>query len=161
MRITLALVPLLLAGCATTAIDAPSLMPRPIEARSDAETTAPGQPPAADPSLDARIAVQVAGFDSAAEAFEAAGPAIAAKLARGRGAAQGSDRWLDAQTALGELQQLRTATAGAMIELEALAIARASAGAPPYAALDAAIAAAQAELSRQQAREAGLKAQLN
>lgn len=150
--------PLILAGCAgATPPNAPSLLPRAIESRSDAEPVVPVQPVTADAALDARIAERVAAFETATAAFERSRASVAARVTRAKGAAAGSEPWLDGQAAIGELQQLRTATDGAIADLEALAIERAAAGAPPYPALDTAIATAQAELDRQ----AGIEAQLN
>ncbi len=150
---------LLLSACASAdTINAPSLLPRPIESRRDAEPVSSVQTVAPDAGLDSRIAEQVAKFEAAARAFTAARPAVAAKVARARGAAEGSDRWLDGQSAIGELQQARTATDAAMADLESLAIDRGTAGALPYPALDAAIAAAQAELDRQLEAERAIKA---
>ncbi|WP_326524316.1 hypothetical protein [Sphingomonas sp.] len=161
MRRTLIALPLLLAGCAGTVPDAPSLLPRPIESRGDAEPAAPAANPAdtVDTALDAETARRVAAFDAAARAFSAAERDLAARIGRGKGAAEGSDRWLDGQAAIGELQQLRTATDSAMVDIEALAIERASAAKLPYPALEAAIAAAQAELDRQIVVETRFKAE--
>ena len=155
------LAPALLAGCATLpAPNAPSLLPRAIETRSDAVPVATIAPPTVDAAFDPRIAERVAAVTTAAKAFDSAEPALSPKITRARGAVQGSERWLDAQSAFGELQQLRTATDGAMADLEALAIERASAGLLPYPALDAAIAAAQVTLDRQAAIENRLRAVL-
>ena len=161
MRSPLLTLPLALAACAgTPSPNAPSLLPRAIESRSDAVAVAPEQAVSPDPALDARIAGRVAAFDTATKAFAAARPALATRIDRARGAAEGSERWIDGQAAVGELQQLRTAADGAMADLEELAIERASGGALPYPALDAEIAAAQAELDRQVAIEAELKARI-
>lgn len=149
---------LLLAGCAPTTDNAPSLLPRPIETRSDAEPVATTAPAAADPALDAEIARRVAAFDAAARAFDGAVPGVEAKLAAARGAAEGSERWLDGQSAIGDLQQLRAAAEAAMAEIEELAIVRATDGRLPYPALDGAIATAQGLLERQLAAENRLKA---
>ena len=158
MRIVLALPALLLSGCAGTVPDAPSLLPRAIESRSDAEPVVEPAAIAPDPALDADIARRVATFDTTARTFAAGEAALAARIARARGAGEGSDRWLDGQAALGELQQLRTATDSAVVDIEALAIDRASNGKPPYPALESAIAAAGREVDRQIAVENRLKA---
>jgi hypothetical protein len=153
--------PLILAACAgSTAPDAPSLLPRAIESRSDAEPFVPVSSIAPDPTLDSRIAERVAAFAAASKAFAMAQPGLATRIDRAKGAAEGSERWIDGQGAIGELQQTRTAADGAMADLERLAIERASAGAPPYPVLDAAIASAQVELNRQAEIEAQLKATL-
>lgn len=153
------LLPIALSACASQPDTAPSLLPRAIETRSDTpvvrdETVRP------DPALEAKIRAQVATFDRAAAAFEAGRTTLGRRIAAGRGAAEGSERWLDAQQALGELQQLRTATDGALTEIEALAIDRGAQGLLPYPMLDAAIARAQAVVDRQMAEENRLRALL-
>ena len=161
MRFILLSAPLILAGCAAgIAPDAPSLLPRAIETRSDAEPVVTAPIVGTDAALDARIAERAAKFDAAAKAFVAVQPALTSKIERAKGAVEGSDRWLEGQSAIGELQQARTASDGAMADLEELAIERASAGNPPYPALEAAIATAQVELNRQAAIEARLKSVL-
>lgn len=149
---------LTLGACAGSAVNAPSLLPRPIESRSDAPPAPRDETVAPDPALDAQVAERRAVFEQAAAAFDKGAPGVEARLRRAVGAAEGSERWLDGQTAIGELQQLRTATDAAMVDLEELAIARGSAGQLPYPALDAAIAAAQARLEPQLATEARLRA---
>ncbi|MES2337490.1 MAG: hypothetical protein V4537_05265 [Pseudomonadota bacterium] len=150
--------PLLLAACAGTVPDAPSLLPRAIETRGVAEPAVAAPVDAPDPALESQIAPRIAAFDAAAKAFAEARTGLATRIDRAKGAAEGSERWLDGQSAIGDLQQARTAVEGAMADLEALAIARASAGQPPYPALDRAIATAQAELDREMATETELKA---
>ncbi len=151
--------PLILSACASAEpVNAPSLLPRAIEGRSDVEPTVSSATVAPDTALDSQIAERVAKFHAAARAFAAARPIVAAKVSKARGAAEGSDRWLDGQSAIGELQQARTATDAAMADLESLAIDRGAAGALPYPALDDAIATAQLELDRQLEAERAIKA---
>lgn len=157
MKYRLLLLPITLSACASQPVNAPSLLPRAIETRTDStpvrdETVRP------DPALDTRIAQRAAAFDKAAAAFDAGKAALGRRIESGKGAAEGSERWLDAQQALGELQQLRTATDGAMTDIEALAIERAGAGLLPYPALDAAVARAQTIVDGQMAEENRLRA---
>ncbi|MFD1788742.1 hypothetical protein ACFSC3_14330 [Sphingomonas floccifaciens] len=160
MKYRLFLLPLTLSACASQPVDAPSLLPRAIETRGDAPAAQQDESVRPDPTLDARIAEQVAAFDKAAAAFDASRPALAKRIGAAKGAAEGSERWLDGQQALGELQQLRTAADAAMTDIEALAIGRASAGQLPYPTLDAAIARAQAVIDRQMTEENRLRALL-
>ncbi|MBM7406359.1 MULTISPECIES: hypothetical protein [Sphingomonas] len=136
----LPLVVLLLAsGCAKERGEFPSLLPRAIEQRSDAEPERPVPVATADPALDAQIAKLTSAVDAADAAFRKAADR-AEQLARAaRGAAQGSERWLDAQTALAEVDVARSEIQQPIAELERLAIDRAAAGEPAYPALDAAL----------------------
>lgn len=155
----LLIIPLFLAGCASTVPNAPSLLPRPIEKLSSEE---PAPPPAAtaDPALDAAITRLGAVFDEKNRAFSTAADAASVQIAGGGQAAEGSDAWLDAQARIAELGQVQAEGATAIAELEALAIERATDGKPPYPALDARIAAAQVELDRSSARFESLKARV-
>ncbi|KQN26062.1 hypothetical protein ASE86_07835 [Sphingomonas sp. Leaf33] len=153
------LLPIALSACASQPDTAPSLLPRAIETRTDTpivrdETVNP------DPALDGQIRERVATFDRAVAAFDAGRTTLGRRITAGRGAAEGSERWLDAQQALGELQQLRTATDGALTEIETLAIDRGAKGLLPYPALDAAIARAQGVVDRQVTEENRLRALL-
>ena len=134
----------LLAGCASDGGDRfPSLAPRAAETRGFEEPAAP--PPAAirpDPALDARIAAVSAQAGERMRTFKTARAAAAAKVS-GAGAA-GSEAWLNAQVALGELDVARAAAGEDVTTLEQLAADRAVAGEPPYPALDAALAEARA-----------------
>jgi hypothetical protein len=140
MRVSLALVALVAAaGCKAPRDDGyPSLLPRPIEKRGFAEP-APRPEPVATPdaALDGDVARQRAALAKAGAAF--AGKATdAERLAtRARGARAGSEPWIAAQVALAELDTLRGGTAGALADIERLAIDRAAEGEPPYPALEA------------------------
>lgn len=142
----LALLPLATA-CAADMTGYPSLAKRPVERLGFEEPAAPPPAPvAADPVLDARIAGIGARRDTAAQAFDRAADRAEALARAARGVAVGSDRWLDAQTALAELDSLRAGHADAVSELEDLASARAQALEPEYTPLQAAL---------EQARTAG------
>ncbi|MDQ2879519.1 MAG: hypothetical protein M3R41_10655 [Pseudomonadota bacterium] len=152
--------PLVIAGCsAVTTQRYPSLLPRAIEARSDAEPiVAPAGPVAADPTLDRDIAAYRATLTGNAAAFTAAADR-AEHAARGaRGAAVGSEPWIAAQTALAELDGYRATTSATLTDIETSAIARASDAQPAYPALDAAKAEADAMLNDQTARIAAIQA---
>ncbi len=157
-----AILPALLALTACTAPrgDYPSLLPRPIESISLAEPSRPTPVATPDAALDRRIATldtalrdAMRGFDTA---VDRARPAI---RAAGR-AAEGSEAWLGAQVALAQLDVARTAIDGPVADLERLAIDRAAAGQPPYPALDAAVARANAATTAQRATIASLSGTL-
>lgn len=151
---------LLLAGCATQDISAPSLLPRAIESRSDAEPTRSVPVATPDPALDAEIAGLIARRAKASAEFAAADRTASARLGAGARAAVGSDAWLDAQTALAALDTPRADLLAVITEFEQLAIARAAAGQPAYPALDAARVETDAELGRVSALVAERKARL-
>lgn len=143
---------LLLAGCAQdTSSTFPSLLPRAIEKRSDAEPVVEVPVAAPDPALDARIATTQAAMTSGKRDFAMAAARAESATRAARGAAVGSDRWLDAQTALAELDVFRATSSGLVTDLDELLVARAADGKPPYPALDTARAAAQAELDAETA----------
>jgi hypothetical protein len=115
----------------------PSLQPRPIERRSNAEAVAVVPTAVPDPVLDRTLADQAKALADADAAF---GPAAntaerAARVAQGESA--GGERWIAAQAALGKLDAVRTATSATVTDLEEAAINRARDSKPPYAALDA------------------------
>lgn len=160
----IALLALLLAGACTETVSTryPSLLPRAIERRSDAEPVTPVAVAVAEPdsALDATLVRSRTALDAARKDFATAATR-AENLARAaRGAAVGSDRWLDAQTALAELDALRAGTSGLVTDLDDVSIARATGGAPPYPALETARAAAQAELDAETAVIARVQASL-
>ncbi|MGK6324032.1 hypothetical protein ACMGDM_13255 [Sphingomonas sp. DT-51] len=141
----LALPPLLLvAACGADLSGYPSLAPRAVEQRGFEEpATPPPAPVAADPALDARLATIATARADAVRQFDAAADRAAARATNARGAAVGSERWLDAQTAIAELDSLRSAHADAGGQLEEIATARAQALQPAYPALEEALAAAR------------------
>ena len=61
-----------LAGCAVPDVSAPSLLPRPIEGRSEAEPERPAPVATPDPALDAKIAALVTQRAKAGSDFVAA-----------------------------------------------------------------------------------------
>lgn len=160
----LALPPLILAlplaGCVQSDAKYPSLLPRAIESQSTAEPDRPVAPVAADPALDKKIAEITATLDGAQTAFAAAARDTEAKIAVARGLSEGSEPWIDAQVALGNLDMVRSQATDALAALEALAIERGRGGQPPYPALQAAIERATALAADQAKRIKALEAAL-
>ncbi|UIJ47249.1 hypothetical protein LZK98_10035 [Sphingomonas cannabina] len=151
---------LLVSGCSGLTNQGPSLQPRPIESRSNAEPEVVPVPIAPDPALDGKIAERVKAIDAAVEAFTEVERRAGTLANRAAKAPAGSDAWLDAQTAVSELGTARGTTEAAVADLEALAIAHAEGGAPAYPALDAALAKASAEAERENEVAARLSALL-
>ncbi|TGX56072.1 hypothetical protein E5A73_02915 [Sphingomonas gei] len=149
-----------LAGCTPSPDGYPSLLPRPIEKTSLAEPERPTPVAAPDAALDARIAVLTATLQSGNQRFAKAAQEAEAKVAVARGVPEGSDAWLNAQTALSTLESLRTPTLAALNELEGIAGERGQAGKPAYPALDSAVAAADAMATAQGDRIGALEAAL-
>lgn len=138
----------------------PSLLPRPIESRSDAVATPPPAVATPDPALDARMAELQRALDDAGRAFDT-GFARADRLANAaRGSRAGSDAWLDAQVALAELDVLRTDTRLRIADLEQLETDRALELAPEYPTLTALVATAKAQEARQNERIASVEGRL-
>lgn len=136
----LALVPTALTGCTVANDGYPSLLPRPIESRDDAEPVRPDPVAVPDAALDARIAERRTAAAAAAKRFQDAAAAAESRVAVARGVAVGSESWIAAQTALAELDSIRGETVQLVSDLEEEAAKRAQAGTPAYPALDAAIA---------------------
>jgi hypothetical protein len=150
----------LLSACSTDQDSYPSLAPRPIEQRSD-EVVSP--PPAAlvpDPALDARITKARAALADAAQSFDGGIASTTTLVAAAAKAGVGSDPWLDAQTALAELDGARARSAATLSDVDAMAIARAAALKPAYPALDALDALAQTQVAQETATIAGLQKRL-
>lgn len=151
----------LLAACATQDARYPSLAKRAAESQGFAEPEAP--PPAplvADPALDARIATANTALADTTKRFDLAASRTEALARAARGDAAGSDRWLDAQTALADLDAIRADTSAALTNLEEMASARAQALLPAYPTLDAAIASNQTRAQTQADRITAIQAML-
>ena len=129
----------MLAACTTPNGDYPSLLPRPIESRDDAEPVRPDPVAAPDSALDARITRTRAAAADAAKRFQSAVANAESRVAVARGVPAGSESWVAAQTALADLDAIRGETVELVTDLEQEASARALAGAPAYPALNAAI----------------------
>lgn len=142
-----------LAACASDPTVYPSLAPRAVEKFGFAEPAAPPAAPATqDPALDRKLAEIVAKGATAARDFDRAA-ARAETLARAaRGAKVGSDAWIAAQTAIADLDALRSSYGDAVGALDDLASARAAALQPAYPALEQALADARAAAQAQTAQ---------
>ena len=129
---------LLLGGCAQSSGRFPSLLPRAIETRDDAEPMPAPPAVVADPALDARVAAAVAALAKTQADFETGAARAESLVKAAKGKAAGSDEWLDAQTALADLDVVRAQSSSTLTDLEREAIDRAAAGHPPYPTLEAA-----------------------
>ena len=143
----------LLAACASDPTVYPSLAPRPVEKLGFAEPATPPPAPAAqDPALARELASIIAKGSAAARDFDRAA-ARAETLARAaRGAKVGSDAWIAAQTAIADLDALRSSYGDTVGALDDLARGRAAALQPAYPALEQALVAARATAKAQTAR---------
>ena len=151
----------LLAACAQDQRTYPSLAPRAIEKLGFAEPDAPAPVVAApDPALDATIAKIGTQIDAVSAGFTRDAATAARAATRARGAAVGSDAWLDAQSALAALDDWRAQASAIVTDVDALASERAAALAPDYPALAPLRARAQATLERAEAEIARLQALL-
>lgn len=150
-----------LAGCATDPTSYPSLSPRAVEKLGFAEPVAPTRPAAApDPALDASIAEAVKSLTTIERAFADAATVAAREARAARGAAAGSERWIEAQTALATLDDLRAQTSSVVTDLDQLAVTRGAALTADYPALEAVKARATFILDDQTSRIASLSASL-
>ncbi len=143
-----------LSGCVAPSQRYPSLLPRAVEsqpATAPALADAPVTPVPADPALDAQLAVIETTLTATAEAFTPAAARATTAIRQAQGAASGSEAWLAAQAALAALETVRSQTVSALSDLDRLAIDRGVTGQPDYAALVAARARADAQLTTQQA----------
>lgn len=146
-----ALATLSLAGCAQDVTSYPSLAPRPIEKLGFAEpaiTPAEAKP---DPVLDAKIGEMAASLDRIAKSFAADAARAETAGRAARGAAVGSDPWLEAQTALAQLDDWRAQASSLVTDIDQAASDRAASLAPAYPGLTALRERAQAEADRENA----------
>ena len=156
----LVLVAVSLAGCTVANDGYPSLLPRPIESRDDAEPVRPDPVAVPDAALDARIAEKRTAAASAAKRFQEAAIVAESRVAVARGVVEGSEAWVAAQTALAELDSIRGETVQLVSDLEEEASKRAQAGTPAYPALDAAITEIGGMATSQAERTKALEAAL-
>lgn len=145
-----ALAPFVLLGACASAVDSPSLAPRPIEQRFEAPDTPPPPPPAAIPAdapLAARIEALMKQVRDGDGAFAAAlGEAERAVSAAG---AAGSEGWVAAHQRVSALEGLRAPCTLALGELDVLLVGRMNAVAAGEAQGGLAeLQAAQAEAGR-------------
>ena len=128
---------LLAGGCAQTSGRYPSLLPRAIETRNDAEPMPSAPAIVADPALDAAIATARAALARTQADFAIQATRAESLAGAARGKPAGSEPWLDAQSALADLDVLRAQSSATLTDIEQLTIDRAAAGQPPYPALEA------------------------
>lgn len=141
-----------LSGCASTG-KFPSLLPRDVEQHSydlEPRRAAPALTP--DATLDAGIADAEKRFTASAGRFATVADTASRSIVPARGAAPGSDAWLDAQRALGELDSAHADVVALAADLDGMAIARASSGNPVYPALEALRQRVDAEIAAESAR---------
>jgi len=149
---------LLSVGCAEQRVSRyPSLQPRPIERRSDAEPVAAITTAAPDAALDATLAGYAKTLATTDAAFAPAADEAERAARAARGDAAGGERWITAQTALAKLDAVRATTSGAVTDLDEMAINRARDAKPPYPALEALRQRGDAELEAQVNRSAALQ----
>lgn len=160
MRILLLLSVAGLAGCSQSTGRYPSLLPRPIESTSLAEPVRPVPAATPDTALDKQIADIRASLDAGIRAFTTGAQDAEAKIAVARGLPPGSEAWLNAQVAMGQLAELRRPAVAALSQLEEMATQRGIDGLPPYPALDATVVDADKAASSQQTRIDALEAAL-
>jgi hypothetical protein len=114
---------IVLFGCGTPA-NPPSLLPRAIETRPDTvQTTAPL--PAAgslDPVIASRLDALVAEAKAGDADFVKTDRSGGAALTAGQGAASGSEAWVAAELIRSALQVARQRSAGALAEIDAIAV---------------------------------------
>ena len=148
-------------ACAAGIGSYPSLAPRAAENKGFEEPAAPEPMPVpADPALDTQISEAQHALADGAAAFDAAAGRTE-KATRAPGASiAGSDAWLDAQTALAELDSIRAGNLDQVTSLETAAADRAQALRQDYPALREAIEAAQAVLTAETARIDTLQSKL-
>ncbi|MBD3728446.1 MAG: hypothetical protein IE933_01950 [Sphingomonadales bacterium] len=115
---------LLLAGCASTSDQYPSLRIRDSE-RVQGTLEPASAAPVADPTpapadLPGKLAAMLAGARSAHAEFTAALPGAQRSVAAARGASTESNAWAAAQVALADLDSARSKTAIALADLDLL-----------------------------------------
>lgn len=138
----------------------PSLAPRPIERQPDVipEKTAPAATP--DAELDSTLAGIDKDLKNAADAFTPAAEKARSLVDAAATAGVGSEAWLDAQTALADLDGDRAQSTAALARLDELAIARAKALQPAYPTLQALHDRGEAQVASESATIAELQRQL-
>lgn len=150
-----------LAGCAAqTSTRYPSLLPRAIESRSDAEPDVVIPVVAADPATDLALADLRKTLDKTTAAFAPAAETAERLASAAQGDRVGGERWIAAQTALAGLDDYRATTSSMLTDIDSLAIARAADGKPDYPAIASLHNAAQAAFEAQSARIAAIAARL-
>jgi hypothetical protein len=150
-----------LASCAVQpSIRYPSLLPRAIESRSDAEPDIAIPVAVADPATDSVLADLRKTLDKTTAAFAPAAEAAERLASVAQGDKVGGERWIAAQTALANLDGYRATTSSALTDIDLLAISRAADGKPDYPAITSLHNAAQAAFEEQSARIAAIAERL-
>lgn len=154
--------PLIVVACAASeGGHYPSLLPRPIEQRSDAEPVMPAATaPAVDAQLDAALAARRGELQRHIASFDVQQGRAVSAASRARGSAAGSEPWIAAQTELAGLDGERADVSALVADLETMSIERGAAGEAAYPALEALHDAAATELERQSRRITALQAQI-
>lgn len=112
-----------LAGCAGDTGQYPSLLPRPVEQRSEAIQTPEPPPPArADAPLAARLNSLLKQARDGEAAFSTALPATQRAVMAARGAPPASESWVEAQRLISILDSTRVPTTSALATLDSLFI---------------------------------------
>jgi hypothetical protein len=158
--VALALAALSLEGCTRDTTAYPSLAPRAVEKLGFAEPEVAIVEAKPDPALDARIVALGQSLDGASKGFAADAARAQAAATRARGKPVGSDAWLDAQTALAQLDDWRAQTSSLLTDADQIASARAAELAPAYPALAALRARIATEAQQQSATIDRLQAAL-
>ncbi len=156
----LSLSALSLAGCADYGAPYPSLLPRAIETRSDAESSAAQAPPAPDPALDSAIAALDRRLAATATGFAQEQARAAPVIRAAEGAAAGSNAWLDAQNAIGAVSSFEAKALAILADAEQLATARAQRGLSSYQPLDDVVARAAEQAQAQSTAVSAMAAAL-
>lgn len=136
----------------------PSLAPRPIE-KIDLASPPPlsvAAPAPLDAGLAQRVTRLIGDARDGGARFDAADRANGATIARGLRAAEGSDAWITAQTALSALEAGRQQSAEALASIDGLLVAQAAGNGVGMTELEAARDEASAIVARQSARLAEL-----
>lgn len=149
-------------GCAAPVAGGryPTLLPRAVETRGEAEAVAEPAVATPDPATDAAIARLRHTLTETTTAFSAVAAAAERAATAAKGDAVGGERWIAAQAALADLDALRATTSATLTDIDDLAAARLGEGKPPYPALEVLQGEAQAASDDQAARIAALQARL-
>lgn len=125
--------------------------------------TVPDRPtPVATPdaALDAQIADFAGQLAAADQAFSPTAAKASNLVAAAHNAGVGSTAWLDAQTALADLDGIRAESTAAMSAIDELSIARAGKLEPTYPALEALHEKGEAQIAAESGAIADLQKQL-
>lgn len=164
-RRILTAIALFLSGCAGAPQSYPSLAKRAVESAPVAEVAPPPAPAPADASLTTQIARYTAQADKGAATFETAYAKADRAVTAARSAGVSSDAWVAAQVSISTLEAARNDSVSALASLDTLYVQTSNAVADGkakggIAEVDAARAAALAQVDRQNDRIDALKSRL-